>query len=148
MRIVQGDLISLAKNGEFDVIVHGCNCFCAMGGGIALQIKQEFPKAFEVDRRTVKGDPKKMGTYSLAMVDNLTIVNAYTQFDCRGPGVLANYSSIDKVFKSLAIVFEGKRIGFPKIGAGLARGDWAIIEEIIENNLEGMCDYTLVEYRK
>ena len=51
-------------------------------------------------------------------------------------------------FKSLAIVFEGKRIGFPKIGAGLARGDWAIIEEIIENNLEGMCDYTLVEYRK
>ena len=28
-----GDLLALAEAGEFDVILHGCNCFNTMGGG-------------------------------------------------------------------------------------------------------------------
>ena len=39
MKIIKGDLIKLALQGEFDVIVHGCNCFCTMGAGIAKSIK-------------------------------------------------------------------------------------------------------------
>jgi O-acetyl-ADP-ribose deacetylase (regulator of RNase III) len=42
-----GDLIRLAILGNFDVIVHGCNCFKTMGGGIAAQIKRVFPKAYQ-----------------------------------------------------------------------------------------------------
>jgi O-acetyl-ADP-ribose deacetylase (regulator of RNase III) len=41
------------------------------------------------------------------------------------------------------VAFAGKRIGYPKIGAGLAGGDWSIIEEIIDRELEGE-DHTLV----
>ena len=37
---VDGDLIKLAKQGRFDVIVHGCNCFCQMGAGIAPQMAE------------------------------------------------------------------------------------------------------------
>ena len=44
-----GDLIDLAADGEFDVIVHGCNCECIMGGGIAKQIKMSFPPAYKAD---------------------------------------------------------------------------------------------------
>ena len=39
---VDGDLIKLAKQGRFDVIVHGCNCFCQMGAGIAPQMAEAF----------------------------------------------------------------------------------------------------------
>ncbi|RYF46165.1 MAG: phosphatase, partial [Cytophagaceae bacterium] len=46
MQIEQGDLVQKAKVGEFDVIVHGCNCFCQMGAGIAKTIKQVFPAAY------------------------------------------------------------------------------------------------------
>jgi len=35
---IEGDLIKLAKQGEFDVITHGCNCHNIMGAGIALQM--------------------------------------------------------------------------------------------------------------
>lgn len=45
MNIVHGDLIQLALAGQFDVIIHGCNCFCTMGAGIAKAIRQEFPEA-------------------------------------------------------------------------------------------------------
>ena len=26
---IEGDLIKLAQEGKFDVIAHGCNCFCS-----------------------------------------------------------------------------------------------------------------------
>ena len=41
MNIVKGCLIELAVEGNFDVIVHGCNCFNTMGAGIAKQIKKK-----------------------------------------------------------------------------------------------------------
>ena len=39
----------------------------------------------------------------------------------------------------------GKRIGYPRIGAGLAKGDWGVISNIIDVELGGE-DHTLVEY--
>jgi O-acetyl-ADP-ribose deacetylase (regulator of RNase III) len=39
---IYGDLIELAKQGKFDVIAHGCNCFCTMGAGIAVPMKLAF----------------------------------------------------------------------------------------------------------
>jgi len=44
MKIVEGDLIKMALGGEFDLIVHGCNCFCTMGAGIAKTIREYFPE--------------------------------------------------------------------------------------------------------
>jgi hypothetical protein len=40
--------------------------------------------------------------------------------------------------------FAGKRIGYPLIGAGLAGGDWKVIESIIQQELDGE-DHTLVK---
>ena len=45
MQVVKGDLIKLALQKEFDVIIHGCNCQCAMGAGIAKAIKDTFTEA-------------------------------------------------------------------------------------------------------
>lgn len=42
--------------------------------------------------------------------------------------------------------YPGRRMGLPKIGAGLAGGDWPTIVAIIEEELAGE-DVTLVEYQ-
>jgi O-acetyl-ADP-ribose deacetylase (regulator of RNase III) len=139
----------LALAGQLDVIVHGCNCQCQMGKGIALSIKQQFPEAFEADLRTPKGDPAKLGTISFAMVERpparFVVVNAYTQFHWRGDGVLADYDAIRSAFRSIKQQFGGRRIGYPMIGAGLARGDWSVIAPIIDDELVGE-DHTFVEF--
>lgn len=149
MNIVQGDLIQLALDREFDVIVHGCNCQCTMGAGIAKAIKATFPEAFAADQETTKGDREKLGTFSFATVTRdgheITVVNGYTQFDWRGPGVKADYAAIRGVMARVKQQFGDQRIGYPKIGAGLAKGDWNTIAGIISEELDG-ADHTLVEY--
>lgn len=149
MKIIQGNLITLAKQNYFDVIVHGCNCFCSMGAGIAKAIKSEFPEAYEADCQTAKGDRNKLGTISYAKIDrdgmNLTVVNGYTQFNYSGAGILVDYDAVASVFSSIKKQFTGQKIGYPKIGAGLAKGDWQIISSIIDRELESE-DRTLVEF--
>lgn len=147
MKIIKGNLISLALAGEFEVIIHGCNCFCTMGAGIAKAIKENFPEAYAADCGTAEGDREKLGTFSSADIHRknfaLTIVNAYTQFHWGGPGLKLDYEALRSVLQSIKQSYHGKRIGYPKIGAGLAGGDWQIIAKIIDTELDGE-NHTLV----
>ena len=149
MKTIHGDLLTLVLDGTFDVIVHGCNCQLVMGAGIAKAIKSTFPEAYDADRETNKADRNKMGTISFATVERdhheITIVNGYTQFHWRGSGIRADYDAIRSVMTAVKSQFSGKRIGYPKIGAGLAKGDWDLISQIIDEELIGE-DHTLVEY--
>lgn len=149
MKTIAGDLIHLAQNGEFDLIVHGYNCFCTMGAGIAKGIKADFPAAFRADLATARGDRAKLGTCTIAEIDrngtSLVVLNAYTQFDYRGSGPKVDYEAIRSCFRWIKQPHSGKRIGLPKIGAGLTGGDWARIAAIIEQELAEE-DVTLVEF--
>jgi O-acetyl-ADP-ribose deacetylase (regulator of RNase III) len=149
MRVVHGDLLELARRGEFDVIIHGCNCMCEMGKGIALAIKQQFPQAYIADVQTGKGNRLKLGSFSSATVDtgrgSFVVVNAYTQFDFKGKGIQADYAAIRRAMLAIARDFATRRIGYPKIGAGLAGGDWSIISAIIDEEFDGL-DHTCVEF--
>lgn len=202
MKTAHGDLLSLAQQGDFDVIIHGCNCFNTMGAGIANSIRHKFPAAYHADCQTRKGNPDKMGTYTSADVychirkppsqqpqkqqqrlpfsrlqrksthyqdqeqqqdevevqhHKLTIVNAYTQYswkptiktNLRGQRVKVNpvnYDAIRLAFRNIKQQFGGKRMGYPKIGAGLAGGNWEVIAKIIDEELRGE-DHTLVLYQ-
>ena len=151
MKTITGDLIKLALEGEFDVIVHGCNCLCTMDAGIAKAIKSTFPEALAADRSTECGDRSKLGSYSTATVQRnghtISIINAYTQFHYKGQGILLNYDALRQVFRSLNSEYAGKRVGIPKIGAGLAGGDWNLIQEIIEEETIDLL-LTLVIFRR
>jgi len=149
MKVTRGDLVKLALEGRFDVIVHGCNCQCVMGAGIAKTIKQTFPEAYKADLATLKGSRGKLGSISAATVTrggrHITVVNGYTQFHWRGAGVLVDYDAVRAVMAEVKTRFGGSRFGYPKIGAGLAKGDWSVIAEIIDLELAGE-DHTLVEF--
>jgi O-acetyl-ADP-ribose deacetylase (regulator of RNase III) len=148
MKRVEGDLLALALEGRFDVIVHGCNCQHTMGAGIAYSLRTTFPEVYEADLSTPKGDREKLGTIVPVPVSrdgvSFTVVNGYTQFHYRGDGVLVDYEAVRKVMRAVKEQFTGKRIGYPRIGGGLARGDWSLISAIIRRALDGE-DHTLVE---
>lgn len=151
MKLILGDIVEMAFNGQFDVIVQGCNCFCRMGRGLAKTIAERIPEAVAADNATTKGDLNKLGTYSVGYhttdTHTFAVVNAYTQphWDGDGVEVLANYDAIRSCMKEIKKQFASKRIALPLIGAGLARGDWTIIERIILEELDGL-DVTIVHF--
>lgn len=138
--IKQGNLIAAAENGDIDVLVHGCNCFCVMGAGIARAIKEQYPNAYYIDQQTARGDVNKLGTingvfYTTSLGNTLAIVNAYTQFSFGHDQVHADYTAIRNCMMEIKKKFSGRRIGLPMIGCGLAGGDWNIVSVIIDEEL-------------
>lgn len=140
LKYVEGDLIKLAKEGKYDVICHGCNCFNTMGAGIARVIAKEFKEVYDADQKTLQGDASKLGTILPVSIKNsdLIVINAYTQYHynlkCM-PNI--NYNALQNCFKSIKEQYGNKSIkfGIPKIGAGLAGGNWNIIAKIIEREM-------------
>lgn len=166
---IDGDLIKLAKEAKFDAIVHGCNCLSNMGAGIAPQMA----KAFGCDRfemETWGPGIEKLGCidwqtfvlgeraiWSLEDAKNnrnepeLSVVNAYTQYKygrnhSDGVAIPFDYEAFTICMRKLNNVFKGKHIGMPKIGAGLAGGNWNRIEHIINTELID-CKVTIVNYK-
>ena len=141
MKIINGDITLLANN--FDIIIHGCNCFNTMGAGVAKAIRKKFPLAYKTDCLTIKGDKSKLGTISYCRLNEnnkeLIIVNAYTQYHywSKNNDILLDYNALRNAFKLIKKEFglQNKKIAFPKIGAGLARGNWEKIEKIIKEEL-------------
>lgn len=134
--IKHGDALAV----ETGIIVHGCNCHGVMGGGIALSVRNRFPAAYEVYRKKYEVSGLKLGEITCAEVaPNKIIVNANTQYDMGGDRRYVNYEAVAQCFeavKMLARSMEGPghpklNIVFPMIGAGLAGGNWTIIETII-----------------
>lgn len=152
MKEIKGNLITLAKNGEFDIIGHGCNMRGVMGAGLALQIKKEIPKAYKAymaDKQNYA-----LGSYSKAEVtfneNKFVVLNIYSQMFTGKPldkkdTFEIRYQAIETAFKKIDQDFQNQHIGVPQIGAGLAGLDWNIVKNIIttvsKNN-----DITFVYY--
>lgn len=148
---IEGDLIALAKEDKFNIIAHGCNCFNTMGSGVAKTIRENFPEAYHTDLWTTKGDMRKLGNYNYALFTDysypyLIVINAYTQFNYGADKVNLDYEALTLCLRKINHEFPGKTIGLPKIGAGLAGGDWNRIKEIIQKELKDM-DVTIVLYK-
>jgi O-acetyl-ADP-ribose deacetylase (regulator of RNase III) len=164
MKYLHGNLLDMAEAGKFDIIVQGCNCFNNMGSGIAKQIKERYPKAYLADQLTQKADVTKLGKFTQAhishrmglngdnfMNSNFTIINAYTQYSYGFEKVHLDYVALGNVFKQIKLLYDMNpqapaRIGIPMIGAGLAGGDWELIEIMIDGM--GFSNLTCVVYKE
>jgi O-acetyl-ADP-ribose deacetylase (regulator of RNase III) len=121
-----------------DGIIHQANCFHTFGGGIALRIKNKFPKAYVADCQTPYGDSKKLGTFSVAvLLSNFHIYNMYSQFTF-GMGKQTKYDAVDEGLRNIEIHAREnglKKIGLPKnMGCVLGGGKWGIVRAIIEES--------------
>jgi O-acetyl-ADP-ribose deacetylase (regulator of RNase III) len=135
LKLTKGNLLTLAEQGKFDAIVQGCNCFCTMGSGIARQIKEQYPGAYEADSKTMSGDIGKLGNWTDFDTGKFTIINAYTQFDFNRKGQsndVFEYTSFELILRKLGHLYGTKNFGFPMIGMGLAGGDVQRIMGLLE----------------
>jgi len=136
---VTGDLVALADAGEFDIVVHGCNCFNTMGAGIAKQLRTRWPDIAKADAATIKGNYNKLGTFSFAYIPDadkdFLAINAYTQYKIRREFQedVFEYTSFKMILQKLYYLHGCENFGFPKIGMGLAGGD--------ENRIMSMLNY-------
>ena len=124
--------------GDERYVIHGCNAKGVMGSGIAKQIKEDFPKAFN----DYVSHYKKHGLHLGEVIpsDNVSkiIFNAITQ-QSYGRDVGKRYVSYDAIRDSLKWINgylsemdDMPEVAMPQIGAGLGGGDWEIISSIIE----------------
>ena len=148
IKYIDGDLVKEAE--LFDVIAHCCNCFCTFGAGIAPQIKAKFPEAYLVDCATERGDEDKLGTITFTEDTKPIVVNLYGQYDYTGRrhGEMdLDYDALRSSLRAMKEEFTGLLFGLPKIGAGLAGGDWELIKQIIIKELKD-CDVTVVIFKE
>jgi len=154
MKIIykQGNLLDC----EEDIIVHGVNCQGKMGRGVAKAIRDKWPVVYDYYAAyfTEGANPEMLGKIVIAPIGfGKYVINAFTQ---NGHGrnniiVYVDYNAVRSCFVDLtqAILrskFADKEVGvaMPKIGAGLANGDWEIISSIIEE--ESGCVWQPVIY--
>jgi len=79
---VQGDIIELSKLGMFDVVAQGVNCFCTMNEDINIKFAKEFKAdEFPLEAQKFKGMVNKLGMIESKKVNDLIVINAYTQYN-------------------------------------------------------------------
>jgi O-acetyl-ADP-ribose deacetylase (regulator of RNase III) len=159
LKRIKGNLIDMAEQGEFDVIVHGCNCLNTMGSGIAREIKDRYPGAYDADTLATKqwqNPVAKLGNFStyttVGKGKPFVIVNAYTQVKFGGEGIdHFEYESFALILRKTLAWGGGVNYGFPYIGMGLAGGDKRRIIKMLEDFAEKVTEaggtVTLVEFQ-
>lgn len=144
---ITGNIIGLGETGQLDGWAHGCNCMHAMGSGIAGQVARRYPSVPQVDiQRSIRGDVTKIGSYTHAVcasiVDPGILFDVYNLYTQKTPSYNGeDVFEYDAFFHALTDLNteitqsythpETYRLGIPKIGAGLAGGDWGRIQSII-----------------
>lgn len=147
IKIMAGDLLLLFDGGRFDAIMHGCNCFASMSGGVAASIARRYPQAREADkaavervRRSGAGRRRLLGTYSECALPQGTILNLYTQYY---PGPDFRMEAFRSSLRHVKEKLHGARFGMPWIGCGIGASRPAVLEAV-SGELEGE-DVTIVE---
>ena len=157
---VQGDIF---KVKDLDIIAHQANCFHTMGSGIAAQVREKYPAAYEADCQTGNGDKGKMGTLSMADIPRddgtiLTIVNIYGQYtferDRRATSYDALYDGLSTLKGHMLRIepYKHKKawhLGVPKfMGCALGGGSWIVVNAMLYD-LFATCapvDLTICEF--
>lgn len=148
IKIMAGDLLLLFDGGRFDALMHGCNCFASMSGGIAAAIARRYPQAREADKAAVErvrqsgaGRRSLLGTYSECVLPQGTILNLYTQYY---PGPDFRMEAFRSALRLVKEKNHGIRFGMPWIGCGIGGASRPAVLEAVAGEMEGE-DVTIVE---
>lgn len=145
-------------NHGITMIAHCANTQNVMGSGIALQIKEEYPLAFEADTKAAEAKKNQLGQFSVAKLPNgKMIVNVYAQglygMDKRQLDYEAFYVAFEELHRLLLEAKDKGKIhvlGVPKnIGCFRAGGSWLVVEAMLkEIFLDSPIKLIIVEYIK
>lgn len=132
-----GDATEPADVGGLRVIVHCCNDIGVWGAGFVLSLSRKWK---EPERR-FRASRMALGTFQLVEVESdIVVCNLVGQkgvgYDSEGNPPI-RYAALSVGLEALARKLEwwsspqAVSMHMPRMGAGLAGGDWAKIEQII-----------------
>lgn len=122
------------------VVAHICNDSGGWGKGFVLAISRRWPEPEIAYRRWAKnGQDFGLGMVQIVPVnDDLAVANMVAQHGYRTQSnpVAVRYDALDTCLRKLAERLpDGTTIQMPRIGCGLAGGDWNQIEPLIQTHL-------------
>jgi O-acetyl-ADP-ribose deacetylase (regulator of RNase III) len=138
-----GDLVEVRGN-LFDtthgVIAHGVNCRGAFGAGLAAQIARRFPEVRRAYLRKHRGEGWHLGEAQYVLTaGGLVVVNMAIQDRYGRGGPHVDYHALQRALGHTLGFCQARGAGLalPRIGCGLAGGDWATVKRIIGESVEG-----------
>lgn len=146
--VVRGNAIDIAIQNEAH-FGHGCNCFNRIKSGMAKEVRDRLYPLVEADDRTIRGDRNKLGTYSYHKFPWGIGFNFYTQYTYSRENVVVEYDAVRRAIGSAIQriqIHDNRPLVIPKIGSGLAGGDWPTIEEILQSVTPHDFKLVVVEY--
>lgn len=130
---------------ELKYIAHGVNCQNKMGSGVAKVLYEAYPdiKIYYHSFNTAINNPERLlglASYAGSVYggeDRIVFFNLYTQFHYGYDGKrYVNYAAAVSCFKSLLEqIPHGSKLAIPKIGCGLAGGNWNFMEQLINDTV-------------
>jgi O-acetyl-ADP-ribose deacetylase (regulator of RNase III) len=124
------------------VIVHVCNDIGLWGAGFVLSLSKKWQEPESAYRQWHKsGFDFCLGNVQFVTVENdITVVNLIGQKGIKRTKLQlppVRYEAIESGLLKVAqfAAMENASLHMPRIGCGLAGGDWEIIEKIIERTL-------------
>lgn len=130
---IKGDV----RDTHIKNIAHGVNCQNKMGSGVAKALFERWPEVKEfyhlMFEEISPNNPELLGVTQKVMCDDKNIYNCFTQLNYGYDGKkYVNYAAIALAFDDMK--HEGvKEVAIPKIGCGLAGGNWSIVEQLIND---------------
>lgn len=142
VKIVQGDLFY----ADVDILAHGCNCKNGFGSGVAGMMAKFHPRAKTAYHARFFEQGWKLGDVQFVPSNDQIIANCATQNEYYPRDRMhADYYAIRQSMEKVKEFAKnaGLSIGVPKIGCGLAGGDWSIVKGILD---EVFTDYDVAVY--
>lgn len=143
VKIYNGDI----TKSNADIIAHQTNCKFVMGGGVALAIRNKWPKVYkqycELGKSENKPSYEWLGTCQIVEVDqHKYVANLFGQDDLGYGRCFTNYDALKEALNDLVWQVEYmdlKTIAFPWLmSCGLAGGNWNIVKPLIEKTFEDL----------
>lgn len=139
-----GNLVSAALVGEVHATIDQRNCQGVMRSGIAKELAERIPGLEQNDKDfclTLSRNPQgAFGLYSSYKYNNVEFFGVYGQLLPSREGRQTNYGALASglchvrnwLYESIAGYSKDTKIGIPKIGCGVAKGDWIVVSELVE----------------
>lgn len=142
-------------DSKADIICHQTNCKGVMGSGVALAIKQKYPRVFEQYKKAHQKGLLTLGMCQIVHTnpdseDDRLVANLCGQDEFNGLKRCTNYEGIYVCLEKLADYCKNnnvKSIAFPwKMSSDRGGADWNIITAMIESVFKTM-DITIEYWR-
>ncbi len=134
LKYIHGNLLDTPNK----IIFHGCNAQGVMGSGVAAAVRAKWPECYRKYNAYYNDFGLQLNDVVWYHGDTKSVANCITQQNY-GPGLQVDYKAVRASIRKVLDFASKNKIAVvagPRIGAGLAGGDWKIISAILEKESE------------